>query len=640
MKILPEALRFYIGDSMPETIDIEKLFTFHAFEIDGIDEVGEYEVMDIKVLPDRSSDCLCHRGVAHELAALMGTKLLKDPLREPADLKPTTDKLHVTIENMENCRRFSGALVTGVAVGPSPLWLKNVLEALGQRSINNVVDATNYVMLMLGQPLHAYDADKVPRDETGWHFGVRMARDGEEVTTLSNEKFICTPKVQLITDACADIPLGIAGVKGGKSAAIDEQTKNIILEAANFDPAVTRRSSQSLKLQTDASKRFENELPPALTAYGLLECVRLIKEIAGGACEGYVDEFPNPKINTPVTVSHAQVEALLGVRIPKEKIETILMCLEFAYEATSEGWVVTAPFERTDVIIPEDVIADIGRVYGYEHVASVVPETIPLAELNTRHYYSERIRDTLMKEGFSEVITSSFRKKDTIELANALASDKGYLRSSLTENIREVLDKNIPNLDLLSVTRISVFEIGTVFHKTSDGSDVTEHLALTLGIRNKQAYIPKDDTELAGIITTLEETLGVSLGGAIVQGTFECNLSEVLLKLPVPTEYESLKKGGETSFKPYSLYPFISRDIALWTPEGTLVGDLEAILREKAGPLLVRLTLFDEFKKDGRTSYAFRMVFQSMDRTLADTELEPVMNAIYTRLRGEGFEVR
>lgn len=641
MKILPEALRFYIGDALPETMDIEKLFTFHAFEIDGIDEVGEYEVVDVKVLPDRSSDCLCHRGVAHELAALMGTKLVKDPLREPAHLEPVIEKLHVTIEDTENCRRFSGALVTGVTVSPSPLWLKNVLEALGQRSINNVVDATNYVMLMLGQPLHAYDADKFPHDETGWHFGVRMARDGEEVTTLSNETYTCTSSVQFITEAKSDTPVGIAGIKGGKSAAIDERTKNIILEAASFDSAVTRRSSQSLKLQTDASKRFENELPPALTAYGLLECVRLIVEIAGGACEGYVDEFPNPQSNTPVTVSHAKVEALLGVSIQKENIEAIFARLGFTYEVTNDGWAVTAPFERTDIKISEDVIADIGRVYGYEHVEAVVPTPVILPEYNAKHYYAEKIRTILINEGFSEVITSSFRKNDEIELLNALASDKGCLRSSLRENIREVLDKNIPNLDLLGVPNIAVFEIGTVFEKTHDGSDVTEYVALTLGVRQKQqGYTPKDDTELSRIVEILEKTLGVSLSGTLAKGVYECDLTALLTKLPAPTKYDAYEKGNDVTFKAYSMYPFISRDIALWTPEDTIASDIEQILREKAGDLLVRLSLFDEFKKDGRVSYAFRLVFQSFERTLTDEEVNTIMETMYTMLKEKGYEIR
>lgn len=641
MKILPEALKYYIGDSMPDTATLEKLFTFHAFEIDGIDRVGEYEVLDVKVLPDRSSDCLCHRGVAHELAALMGTKLQKDPLREDALLEPKSEKLSVTIENTENCKRFSGALVTGVTIGPSPEWLKNALEALGQRSINNVVDATNYVMLMLGQPLHAYDADKFPHDENGWQFGVRMARDGEEVTTLSNETFTCTPKVQLITEAKTGVPVGIAGVKGGKYAELDSNTKNIIIEAANFDSVVTRRSSQSLKLQTDASKRFENELPPALTAYGLTECVRLVQEIAGGVCEGYVDEYTHPKTNVPVTVSHMQLESLLGVKIPKETIESILTRLGFSYEATSDGWIVTAPFERTDVTIAEDAIADVGRIFGYEHVASVVPKTVPLVELNARHYYSELIRDTLALEGFSEVITSSFRKKDTIELQNALASDKGCLRSSLRENIKEALDRNMPNLDLLTLRTLQIFEIGTVFERGEGEKGVVEHMELAVGVRLKQGgYTPKDDLCLTEVKTKLEVLLGTTLKTATEKGVLTMNLTELLPRLPQPTAYTPFRGAAEMTYSPFSQYPFISRDIALWAPEGTTVDTLEVRIKSEAGELLLHMSLFDEFHKDEKVSYAFRLVFQSFERTLTDEEAGEVMEKVTRALTEKGYSVR
>ena len=641
MKVLHDWLKDYIGDSIPETIAIEKLFTFHAFEVEDIDVKEHHTIIDVKVLPDRSSDCLCHRGIAHELATLMGSKLEHDPLREPAPLEPKTEKLRVTIENSESCRRFSGALITGVAVGPSPDWLRTRLEALGQRSINNVVDATNYVMLSLGQPLHAYDADKFPHDETGWHFGVRMARDGEGVTTLSNETFTCTPKVQLITDAKGDIPVGIAGVKGGKYAEIDANSKNIILEGANFDPVITRRSSQSLKLQTDASKRFENDLPPALTAYGLTECVRLILEIAGGTCEGYLDAYPNKKENVAVFVPYAQLNALLGLTIPKGDVESILSRLSFTYEATDEGWNVTAPFERTDVTIAEDVIADVGRVYGYEHVASVVPETVPLQELNVRHYYSELIRDALAHEGFSEVITSSFRKKDEIELQNALASDKGCLRSSLRENIREVLDKNMPNADMLRVKSVNVFEIGTVFNRGEGGKNVREHTELAIGARLKQGgYNPKDDALLLEVKAKLETTLGTPLETTLDRGVLTVNLTELLPKLEKPTTYTPFRGASDVTFVPYSSYPFVSRDIALWAPEGTTAEDIDARIKSEAGELLLHSTLFDEFHKDGKVSFAFRLVFQSFDRTLTDEEIGEVMIKITQVLTSTGYSVR
>ncbi len=641
MKIHYDWLKEYVGEAMPSVLDIEKLFTFHSFEVEDIENHEHHTVIDVKVLPDRSSDCLCHRGIAHELGVLIGTPLAKDPLRTPVTLEPKTDKLSVTIENSENCKRFSGALITGVTIGPSPLWLKERLEALGQRSINNVVDATNYVMLSLGQPLHAYDADKFPHDETGWHFGVRMARDGEEVTTLSNETFTCTPKVQLITEAKSDAPVGIAGVKGGKSAEIGSHTKNIIIEGANFDSVITRRSSQSLKLQTDASKRFENELPPSLTAYGVHECVVLILELGGGVCEGYVDEYPNKKENTPVTVLQAHVDALLGVKILKETVEGILTRLGFTYEATEGGWVVTVSFERTDVTIAEDVIADVGRVYGYEHVASVVPVTVPLQELNARHYYSEIIRDTLVEEGFSEVITSSFRKKDEIELQNALASDKGCLRSTLKENILETLDRNMPNVDLLRVKSLNVFEIGTVFNRTKGGKGIEEHVELGVGVRLKQGgYNPKDDARLSEVKIKLESVLGTTIDVHIEKGVLTLNLTELLPKLPKPTTYTPFRGASDTTFTPYSTYPFVSRDIALWAEEGTTAESVDALIKGTAGELLLHTTLFDEFHKDGKVSYAFRLVFQSFERTLTDEEVGIIMEKITETLKNKGYIVR
>jgi phenylalanyl-tRNA synthetase beta chain len=641
MKVLHDWLKEYVGDRMPEVIDVEKLFTFHAFEIDGVEVRGHHTVIDVKVLPDRSSDCLCHRGVAHELAALMGSSLEKDPLREPVTLEPKTEKLKVSIENTHACRRFSGALITGVTVGPSPEWLKSRLEALGQRSINAVVDATNYVMFSLGQPLHAYDADAFPHEGESWHFGVRMAREGEAVTTLSRETYTCTPKVQFITDAVRDTPVGIAGVKGGVSAEITPSTINIILEAANFDPVITRRSSQSLKLQTDASKRFENDLPPELTMYGLTECVRLILQIAGGTCEGYVDVYPFKKETTVVRIAHAHIERLLGLVITKDDVNSILARLGFQYTVTNDGWNVVAPFERTDVTIAEDVIADIGRIYGYDHVTSEVPVSVPLSELNIRHYYSELIRDALLQEGFSEVITSSFRNVDSVELANALASDKGFLRSSLKENIRETLDKNMPNLDLLRLRSLQIFEIGTVFNKIQNKKGVIEHTELALGVRTKQGgYVPKDDARLRDVIGVLENVCGVPLSHTIDRGVLTLNVTTLLDHAPKPHAYTPFRGVSDVSFASFSSYPFISRDVALWAEEGTTAEHINTLIKEASGELLLHSTLFDEFHKEDKVSYAFRLVFQSNERTLTDEEISPRMDAVYTMLRENGFEVR
>ncbi len=641
MKVVHEWLKEYVGDSMPDVATCENLFTFHAFEVDGVEVVEGKDVLDIKVLPDRSSDCLSHRGIAHELAALMGTSLVHDPLREEITLTPSVDTIKVTIEDTQACRRFGAALMTGVTIAESPEWLKVRLHALGQRSINNVVDATNYVMLGLGQPLHAYDAAKFPKGAQGWHFGVRMATEGEEVTTLTGDTYTLTPIVQLITDAESGAPAGIAGIKGGKLAEIDASTTSIILEAANFAPQITRKAAQFLKLQTDASKRFENNLSPELVPYALTEVVRLITEIAGGTLEGYTDVYPTPLKNAPVTVSLSQVNALLGMSLTEGLVEDILTRLGFVFTKEGNVWTVTAPWGRTDVTIPADVIADIGRVYGYEHVASVLPTPVPLAERNARQYYSEKIRQTLIAAGCSEVITSSFRKKDVITLQNALASDKGSLRSTLSHNIREALDRNMPNVDLLGLTTLSLFEIGTVFSKTPAGDDVTEHIALAIGVRTKQqGYTPKDDAPLATLVAQIEETLGVSLQGTSDKGVYECNLTEVLNILQAPQAYDVYTPKEPVMFKPFSTYPFISRDIALWVPEAVTAETIEEVIRAHAGALLTRVTLFDSFAKEGRVSYAFRLIFQSYEKTLTDDEIGECMKGIEAALTAASWEVR
>lgn len=641
MKVLYDWLQEYVGESIPPVSKLEELLTFHAFEIDGVEEVGNHVVLDVKILPDRSSDCLSHRGIAREISSIVGTPFTHDLLKKDTALTPVTEKIRVTIDDAHACTRFGMALMRGVTIGDSPAWLKDRLQALGQRPINNVVDATNYIMLALGQPLHAYDAEKFPHTDEGWHFRVRMAEEGEKAVTLSGDEYTLTPQIQVIADGLTGTVAGLAGVKGGKLAEIDAGTTNIILEAAHFDPQITRKGAQYVKLQTDASKRFENNPSARLIPYALTEVVQLIADIAGGTCDGYIDVNQDATENAHVSVTLTQINGLLGLMLSVEVVESIFNRLGYTYIKKGEEWDVTAPWERSDITIAEDVIADVGRHFGYEHVAPVLPERAPLSEYNAKHYYSEVIRTALVTCGCSEVITSSFRKKDTVQLLNALASDKGCLRSTLRVNIREVLDKNMPNADLLGLRTVAVFEIGTVFEKTEDGSDVTEHTSLAIGARTKQqGYTQKDDTALTQYVEAVESVLGVSLKGVIEHGVYECNLTEVLTTLNAPTAYVPYRVDHTVTFRTFSQYPFISRDIALWTPEGVTADDVEVPIRTSAGTLLTRVTLFDSFAKEGRVSYAFRLIFQAMDRTLTDDEVGMVMESITATMKAKGFEVR
>ena len=638
-------LKDYLGDAIPAPEKIVELLTFHAFEIESLEAKDGDTVIDVKILPDRSSDCLSHRGIAREIASLLGVTLEYDPLASVPSLLPT-ESIEVKIADTNLCPRFTVALMIDITVGESPDWLKDRLAAIGQRSINNIVDATNYVMYAIGQPLHAYDADKFPQVAGKWQFGVRPAMLGETVSLLAesgkNEDRRVTLKggELLIIDESSGTPIGLAGVKGGRFAGIDSSTTKIIIEAAHFDPIRTRQTARGLGIMIDASKRFENEPSRELPPFAQTEIIKLIINIAGGTFEGYLDVYPNQKTNPAVVVYPVQVNALLGLTLGIDEMAAILHRIG-AMVTKNANLTLTCvgPFERTDLQIAEDFIAEIGRIYGYRHIVSVVPAKVPLAEINARHYYSEKIRSVLLRQGFSEVITSSFRKKDKITLLSSLASDKECLRSSLAPNMAEVLDRNAPFTDLLATSDTRVFEIGTVFEKTKTG--ITEHFALCLGVRLKQSgYSGKEDAVLKTAVALLEQTLKMTALWNIEKGIAELNLTTLLTQLPSPTAYAEVPVATEVTYSPFSLYPAMTRDIAMWVSEGTEVSIIETVLNEAAGPLRVRTTHVDAFTKDGRTSYAFRLVFQASDRTLTDEEINAVMENVYSAAVSQGWETR
>ena len=645
MKVNYNWLKDYVGESLPESTEVERLLTEHAFEIDEIETVAGETVIDVDVLPNRSSDCLCHRGIARELAAILDTQLEHDPLQElPALVE--TDKISVHIADTNACPRFTASLVTGIEVLESPEWLKVRLESLGQRSINNIVDATNYVMYAIGQPLHAYDADLFPQVDGTWQFGVRYGVEGEVVEILPEggstepRQVVCVGTELLIVDESSNTPIGLAGVKGGNYAGVHAGTTNIIIEAAHFHPTITRKTARRLGIVIDASKRFENECARELPPYAQYEIIELIKQIAGGKYEGSIDVYEQEKKNPAVDVRVAKTNALLGLELTQKQISDIIVRTGSTVSEKEAGVLVcTGPWERTDLLIEADFIEEVGRLYGLDNIQSVVPTADVVAVVNSRQYYSEKIRQTLLRLGFSEVITSSFQKKDAIQLHNALASDKSYVRSTLSKNMHQALDTNFSHTDLLGIRSVQVFEIGTVFDKVEGG--VGEHLSLALGVRQKGGgYTPKDDAPLQAAITELQTSLGVDLEFDMEKGVAEINLSELIEKLPVPAAYDAPVQRTAATYTPVSPYPAMARDIALWVSEGTEASAVIETLRAPAGELCVRIDLFDEFTKDDQTSYAFRLVFQSKEKTLTDEEVNVVMQQVNAAVEEQGWEVR
>ncbi len=590
MKVSLKWLQTYFEKPLPDAAKIDDAFTFHSFEID--ERAGD--LMDVKVLPNRSADCLSHRGIAKDLSAILDVPLKSDPLRDPLPSFPRADALTVEIEDETKCLRYMGALVKGVKIGPSPAWLKEALEAVGQRSINNVVDATNYVMLNIGQPLHAFDAAKLVEKNGSYAIGVRAAKEGENITTLSGEEHTLSPSIQLITDAHADNPLALAGVKGGKAAELSSDTTELIVESANFDGTTTRRAAQALRLFTDASLRFQNRPSPELATYGMRDVLTLITDIAGGEVVGVVDAYPSPSAVAPVSVSLARINGLLGASFSMEEVADAFRRLGLDARVEYDTFVVTPPFERTDILIPEDLVEEVGRIIGYDKIPAVELPALGSTADQARFRGIERVKDFLTERGFTEISTQSFASRGDVVLANPLDKTMPALRTSLDDTMQAALAqaKQYAPLVLLPGQKPKLFEVGTVFTKSGE----------QLAVKTSEPVADLPEVEDAPDYEPVQYELG--------------------------------------AYKLFSLYPFVTRDIALWVPSGTEVASIEKTIRENTGQLLVRLGQFDTFEKEGRVSYAFRLVFQSMERTLTDDEVNPIMEKIAAELSKTGFEVR
>lgn len=602
MKVSVAWLQTYFDKPLPSVEELSGAFTFHAFEVEEQTDA----MLDLKVLPDRAGYALSHRGVASELSAILNLPMKEDPLRTELPELTKTSKLTVSI-NDPACDRYMGALVKGVKVGPSPAWLKEALEAVGQRSINNVVDATNYVMLNLGQPLHAFDASRLTYKD-GYAIGVRASKEGENITTLTGEEFSLPADTLVITDGNVDKAVGIAGIKGGKAAEITEATTDIIIESAHFDGTRVRRASQKLKLYTDASIRYQNKPSPELAAYGMRDVLVLINDIAGGNLVGVTDVYAKTAALKEVSVSLPKINSVLGSHFTHSQVEDALQRLAFTFTIHNEVYSVTPPFERKDLSIPEDLIEEVGRIIGYDSIDAIpLPPFEGVVDQN-RYQGIERMKDQLVSEGYTEVSTQSFSKKGDILLANPLDKTMPALRTSLESNLTNAKERASHNAPRLVGPKgvVKLFEVGKVFPESGE----------YLELRMTEKVAAWGDA--AGLVDNLSIVKLEDYG-----------------KDYAPVRYEL------SSYQPFSVYPFITRDIAVWTPEGVSAHTLEETIKKEAGGLLVRLDLFDQFTKDTRTSYAFRLVFESPERTLTDEELVVVMeNVTQALVSTHGCEAR
>jgi len=598
----------------------------------GYDEVS----LEIAV-PANRGDVMSVRGLAREIAAASRISWKTPSVRVAESKRPVRRGLSIRIQSPKLCRRYVGRVVRGVSVRPSPAWLQRRLRAAGMRPINTVVDATNYVMLAYGQPLHAFDAAMISGGIV-----VRNARPGERLTTLDGVQRKLTADMLVIADVNG--PVALAGVMGGAESEISDRTTDVTLESAAFDPVSIRRTSRRLGLVSEASKRFEKGLPIGLQDEAIDAAAAMIVALSGGSVDrGRVaagSAIGKPAI---VKLSSDVFGRTLGMPVPPARARSALVRLGFSVRGTAKSWTVGVPPWRLDVSLPADIVDEVGRSLGYREVPDVLPANAsapdPVPELVR---LKDELRDLLVGYGFTETITHAFYGPSTaraipsgahIEVANPLDSSQQYLRRSLRPQLDRILEAAADRGD-----DVRIFEIGRVFLSTAKPIDRQQPWKLGIGVTLKLSKGAIPGRTVRGVAEALLSELGVQADTKIevavreVKGrTLEwCELDVAELR----------DRRVRREFRPLPAFPSSSRDIAVWTKPGVSYADLRAAIVQAGGELLESVELFDVFDRDNRRSLAFHMVFRAADRTLTDDQISAIMRAITEALRSLGAELR
>lgn len=640
-------------------------------------------IFDLKVTPNRP-DCLSVIGIAREVAALTGETMHLPDISYEELGPPIEDEVAVEIWDPDLCGRYCCSLVRGVSVGPSPAWMQERLLASGMRPIDNIVDITNYVMLEFGQPLHAFDFATL----RGRRVIVRRARPGEVLTTLDGVERILSPDMLLIADA--EGAIAIAGVMGGAETEVAVGTTTVLLESANFHQANIRRTSRQLRLQSEASSRFEKGLPPELTVPALRRASQLMAQLTGGRpAPGIIDSYPGQQDRQPILLTKKHFKRLLGVAMDWDEIRQPLEALGFVCQDAvgSEGETaisVMVPYWRRDVTMAEDLVEEVARIIGYD----ALPTTLPLGRLpeprpDPLRELQRRVRQVIAGCGFQEVITHSLVSlavlqqalpgealdPPPIRVANPISSEQEYLRTSLRPGLLMTLARNQRHEE----GSLRFFEVSrTYIPRPGQLPEEREVLAgIASGPRQETSWLG-DSGEMGffdakGILETLFARLGVAVafepwdddrtlqpgrtarvmaGDAPlgVLGEVRPSVAESFDLLPHPVVLFEVELaplvpllGSVGRYQPLPRFPAVLRDLALVVDGATPAHRVEEILC--SSPLVANITLFDVYRGDqvpvGKKSLAFRVVYRVDDRTLTDAEVNEVQEQILERLRRE-----
>ncbi|MEP0766600.1 MAG: phenylalanine--tRNA ligase subunit beta [Fimbriimonadia bacterium] len=666
------------------------LLTLAGLEVEGIGDSDLGPVLDVKVTPNRG-DCLSVVGLVREIIAKLADRCTPtsawDDYRHgwaygdedgPHDC---ASHASVTIEAPELCPRYGARLVRGFSIGPSSELMQKRLAACGMRPISNIVDVTNYVLLELGQPLHAFDHDLLH----GGCVVVRRARDGETITTIDGTEVSLTSEMLVICDE--DHPVALAGVMGGAESEVTEATHNLLLESAHFDPVCIRRTSKTVGVKSESSYRFERSVDPGGVVTALNRACRLIERETGVApVRGVIDVYPEGPKPRLIELDMARADLLLGMKVPLGDAMGYLTRLGLKVQPAGGGKLtVTVPERRPDLQREDDIIEEIGRVHGYEHIPDELPvgRTL-LGRESPTTAFEEKLRDRLVALGLNEVICHSLRAPSPLDDAEPgdyvaprtpAGPDLSVLRPTLIAGVAAAALYNL-NRGILD---ISLFEIGRVFRRLNEGYEENKHLALFLcgrkepvswRIGEKGPHFGFFDAK--GLVTALLETLGIRPAFAprcdnrlhpgraadILVG--EQNLGYVGEIHPRLAERMDLPSGsqiaefdvdalmaaaaGVSRFSPPPRFPAVRRDIAFEVPKSVSYASVELAVRECAGEVLEEVRLFDVYEgkgiAEGSHSLALALTLRKTDGTMTDEEANDVRERVFAGLEALGARRR
>ncbi len=618
-----------------------------------------HDTFELEVLANRP-DCMGHLGIAREVAAGFGVSLREPRLKTPDRVVRGSYR----VQHVADCTRYSLAHLRGVENRESPEWLRRRLTAVGLRPVNAIVDVTNFVMLEYAQPLHAMDAAKID----GSVVKVRTAQDGEQVVTLDGETRKAPAGALLIADR--NKPLGFAGIMGAANCEIGDDTTDVVLECAHFDPATIRRTSRALGIRTDASARFERGVSEALVRPAIRRAVDLILEICGGSLAQLSDSYPKPARPGKSKLSLRAAADFLGVSVPAATAKKILKSLGFGVSGSDDAWQVTVPSWRTDVREPVDLYEELIRHYGYDAIPATLPEgSAGAAKRPAPARLADSLHEVLVAAGFTEVLTHSLVGPKLLErsgfsaklseIANPLSDDYRYLRGSLGPRHLEAVQAN-----LRWRKDVRFFETGRVFEPGESAPNEQRKLMVTAGTKVRGASFET----VRGALTLLVDRLkipreklrfkGVTLGKFVPGRHFQAWIGNVRIGWVAEFRFPDRFKAGSISMLSINLdrlpqalpeewrvqmppvHPPVYRDLSVYLPEQAPFAELLHTAVQNGKPHLAAVGDPDLFVHKGQRSITVPLEFRAEGRTLTDGEVNCLMANIEAAVKSRGWEVR